>query len=74
LRVFDPEHGNTFDLWAIGRNLKHLSEIMDSRNAARHGEEIPELFSWQFDEFGLTDMTEDSEGARRYLVFLDMHS
>ncbi len=74
LRTFDPEHDNSNDLWAIGHNLKHLSELMDSRNAAKQGEEIPQFYDWQFDHFGLTDMTEQSEGARRYLVFLDMHS
>jgi hypothetical protein len=74
LRAFDPEHGKSYDLWAIGRRLKHLSELMDSRNAVKRGAAIPPLFDWQFDEFGLTDLTESSDGARRYLVFLDMHS
>jgi hypothetical protein len=74
LRAFDPERGDTFELWCLGRNLKHLSELMDGRNAIKHGEEIPQFYDWQFDQFGLTDMTEQSEGARRYLVFLDMHS
>jgi hypothetical protein len=74
LRAFDPEHGNSSDLWAIGRNLKHLSEIVHSRNAVKHGEDIPQFYEGQFDHLGLTDMTEQSEGARRYLVFLDMHS
>ena len=32
------------------------------------------LQSPMLDEFGLTDLTEDSDGARRYLVFLDMHA
>ena len=74
LRAFDPEHGNSNDLLAIGRNLKHLTELIDGRNAVKHGEEIPQFYDWQFNHFGLTDMTEHSEGARRYLVFLDMHS
>jgi hypothetical protein len=74
LTVFDPDLGNTNDLWGIGRNLKHLSELIDSRRAREQGEEIPQFYDWQFDEFGLTDMTEQSDGARRYLVFLDMHS
>ena len=74
LRAFDPEHGNSYDLWAIGRDLKHLSEIMNSCCAREYGEGIPELYEWQFDYFGLTDMTGQSEGVRRYLVFLDMHS
>src|SRR3954463_10209980 len=36
------------------------------------GEAIPEFHGWQLDEFGLTDLTKKSAGARRYLVFLDM--
>lgn len=74
LSAFDPDCGNTNDLWAIGRNLKHLSELMDSRRAREQGEAIPQYYDWQFDQFGLTDLTDMSEGARRYLVFLDMHS
>ena len=41
---------------------------------SHNGREIPELYAGQFDEDGLTDLTEQSEGARRYLVYLDMHS
>jgi hypothetical protein len=74
LAVFDANQGNTNDLWAIGRNLKHVSELIDSRRAHEQGEEIPQLYDWRLDHFGLTDLTEESEGARRYLVFIDMHS
>ena len=68
LRDFDPDTDNSNDLWAIGRNLKHLSELMDSRAALKAGEEIPQFYDWQFDQEGLT------EGSKRYLVLLDMHS
>lgn len=74
LRAFDPDDGDTQDLWGIGWDLKHLSALIDSRRGRERREEIPQFYDWQFDNFGLTDMTEDSEGARRYLVFLDMHS
>jgi hypothetical protein len=74
LRSFDPEDGKTFDLWCLGRDLKHLSELIDSRRALKRGEGIPPFYRWQLDQFGLTDLTEDSDGTRRYLVFLDMHS
>jgi hypothetical protein len=74
LSAFNPDRGDTSDLWAIGCNLKHLSELMDSRRAREQGEAIPQYYDWQFDQFGLTDMTEMSDGCRRYLVFLDMHS
>jgi hypothetical protein len=73
LRAFDHEHDSN-DLSAIGRNLEHLSELMDGRIALKHGDQLPQFYDWQFGHFGLTDMTEQSEGARRYLVFLDMHS
>jgi hypothetical protein len=74
LRALDPEDAQQFDLWLVCRDLKHLSALIDSRWALKHGAETPQFHRWQFDEFGLTDLTEDSEGARRYLVFLDMHS
>jgi hypothetical protein len=74
LHAFDPASGKSFDLWAIGRNTKHLSKLLDSRRAQAQGEAIPQFYDWQFDQFGLTDLTEISDGARRYLVFLDMHS
>jgi hypothetical protein len=74
LRAFDIENGDTHDLWRIGRDLKHLSELIDSRRARAQGDAIPQFYDWQFDYFGLTDMTGQSEGARRYLVFLDMYS
>jgi len=74
LRAFDPDRGDTHDLWCLRRNLKHLSELVNSRRALRQGEAFPEFYRWQLDNFGLTDVTEHSDGARRYLVFLDMHS
>jgi hypothetical protein len=74
LRAFDPAHGDTHDLWCVRHNLEHLSELIASRRRREQGEAIPGFFPWHFDHFGLTDLTEDSEGARRYLVFLDMHS
>jgi hypothetical protein len=74
LSAFDADRGNTDDLLAIGRNLKHLSELIDSNRAHKQGEEIPQFYNWQLDHFGLTDLTEDSEGAKRYLVFIDTHS
>jgi hypothetical protein len=74
LRAFDPQSGDTHDLWCVRHNLKYLSEVIHSRRRQDQGEPIPEFFHWQLDHFGLTDMTEESDGARRYLVFLDMHS
>jgi hypothetical protein len=74
LRRFDPASGKSTDLWAIGRNARHLSKLLDSRRARTRGEAIPQFYDWQFDQFGLTDLTEMSDGARCYLVFLDMHS
>ncbi len=74
LRAFDPQHGDGLELERIGRDLQQLSEHVISRCVREGGNEIPELYEWQFDHFGLTDRTEYSDGTRRYLVFLDMHS
>ena len=73
LRAFDPQTGDSHDLWCIRRKVKHLSELIAARHLREQGEDIPQFFPWQFDDFGLTDLTEHSEGANRYLVFHDMY-
>jgi hypothetical protein len=73
LRNFDPESGLPEQLADIGRQLKHLSEHLYGRRRETRSD-IPEVYEWQFDQDGLTDLIGQSEGARRYLVFLDMHS
>jgi hypothetical protein len=73
LRNFDPESGLPEQLADIGRQLEHLSEHLYGRRRGTRSE-IPEVYEWQLDQEGLTDLTGPSEGARRYLVFLDMHS
>jgi hypothetical protein len=73
LAHFDPEHDEYFNLWAIGGNVTHLSMLLKSCSAVQRSEDIPEHYSWQFDEFGLTDLTGESEGARRYIILLDTH-
>ena len=73
LRAFDPEGPEPWRLGEIGRELVRLSGHLCSRPASE--DETPEFHEWQFDEFGLTDLTyQFPDGARRYLVFLDMHS
>jgi hypothetical protein len=74
LRGLDPQAVNGLELERIGRGLHDLSELVISRDARDRGQDIPQLREWQFDQFGLTDLTGGSQGARRYLVFLDMHS
>jgi hypothetical protein len=75
LTAFDTENGNSHELWAAHRNLQQLEQMMDGRGALADPEAgIPEFYAWSFDEVGLTDMTGNTEGAKRYLVFLDMHS
>jgi len=74
LRDFNPDTGDDHTLWAVGRNLAHLRALMKSKAALDAGKEIPEFYSWQLDNTGLTDLSEQSTGSRRYLVFLDMHS
>jgi hypothetical protein len=73
LRAFDPEAGSPAQLEDIGCELRHLSELMYGRIRGTRTE-IAEVYEWQLDQEGLTDLTGGSEGARRYLVFLDMHS
>jgi hypothetical protein len=73
LYEFDPDTGSSQVMWEASRALKQIQQILDARGAlADHC--IPDFYRWQFDEEGLTDMTEHTEGARRYLVLLDMHS
>jgi hypothetical protein len=73
LYEFDPDTGSSQVMWEASRALKHIEQILDARGAlADHC--IPEFYRWQFDQFGLTDMTDHTQGAKRYLVFLDMHS
>jgi hypothetical protein len=74
LYEFDPDTGSSHVMWEASRALKHIEQILDARGALADNC-IPEFYRWQFDEHGgLTDMTEDTEGSKRYLVFLDMHS
>ena len=73
LTAFDTENGSSHELWAAHRNLQQLEQIMDGRGAIA-SDCIPEFYAWQFDEVGLTDMTCNTQGAKRYLVLLDMHS
>lgn len=61
-------------LWDASRNLQRLQQLSCARSALRHGADIPELYSWEFSEHGLTDLTGSSEGRQRYILFLDMHN
>lgn len=70
---FDPDTGSSQVLWETQRAAEQLKHILDARGALA-SDCIPEFYPWQFDETGLTDMTGNTEGAKRYLVFLDMHS
>lgn len=76
LTDFDQDTGSSQVMWEAQRATERLKHMLDARgtlaDASAGG--IPEFYAWQFDEFGLTDMTENTEGAKRYLVFLDMHS
>jgi len=74
LYAFDPAIGSSLFLWEASRGLTQIEQILDARRALAHAGGIPEFYRWQFDHEGLTDMTPNTEGAKRYLVFLDMHS
>jgi hypothetical protein len=61
-------------LWSASANLKYLHQIARGRAQREVENAIPEFYEWEFDECGLTDLTDNSEGAQRYLVMIDMHS
>lgn len=61
-------------LWAASQNIIYLYGIFGARKKLAAGEELPELFGWQFNQCGLTDMSYFNDGTQRYIVFLDMHS
>ena len=70
---FDPDTGSSQVMWEASRALTQMEHILDARGALADAC-IPEFYRWRFDEHGLTDMTGHTQGAKRYLVFLDMHS
>ena len=75
LKGIDIAQGQPFDDWSFSRNLKYLSQLDHARQAMKNGQDIPAYYSWQLDNFGLTDLSElFPPGTRRYLVMLDMHS
>jgi hypothetical protein len=74
LYEFDPDTGSSHVMWAASRTLKQIEQILDTRGALADAGRIPEFYPWQFDQHGLTDMTTHTQGAKRFLVFLDMHS
>jgi hypothetical protein len=74
LQALGAEENCAMELSTIGLNIQHLSNLLLSRSDRERGDGIPQLYPGRFDEFGLTDLCEETEGSRRYLVFLDMHS
>lgn len=74
LYEFDPDSGSSQVMWEASRALTQIEQILDARGALADAGGIPEFYPWKFDQEGLTDMTEHTQGAKRYLVFLDMHS
>jgi peptidoglycan/xylan/chitin deacetylase (PgdA/CDA1 family) len=71
---FDPDTGSSQVMWELSRAIQQMEQILDARGALADAGGIPEFYPWQFDQEGLTDMTPNTDGAKRYLVFLDMHS
>jgi hypothetical protein len=74
LLTFDCEEGKPHELWSASRNIKQLYELYGARKELASGKDLPDYYSWEFDQTGLTDMTASSEGKQRFIVFLDMHS
>ena len=66
------------ELWGTIEELKRLFSILYSRCLLSDGD-IPEFRCYEFNYFGLTaidqaNVRQQREGARRYIVCLDMHS
>ena len=74
LKDFDPDQGDVFALWCASRNVHLLYETLASRRDDPTACGVAEFYSWQLDQFGLTDLTHDTTGTWLYLVMLDMHS
>ncbi len=74
LQTIDFETDAPSVLWDASRNLQRLQQLSCARSALEHGTDIPELYSWEFSEHGLTDLTGSTEGRQRYILFLDMHN
>jgi hypothetical protein len=70
---FDPDTGSSQALRETQRAAERLKHILDARGALADAC-IPEFYPWHFDQEGLTDTTEHTQVAKRYRVFLDMHS
>lgn len=63
-----------FSLWKEARHLTQIAEYASSLSQLTSTSTITEHYAWQFDEHGLTDLTQQTNGRQRYLLFLDMHS
>lgn len=76
LKQFRSENdaGDRRILFEVGADLKYLYEIANSKHLLEQGSSLPELYSWEFDEVGFTDLSEEDNDDKRYIVFLDMHS
>lgn len=74
LQQFDCLTSKQSDLWRAEQNIKLIGELFSAKQSLEAGSELPEFFSWEFSEYGLTDLTAQTEGEKRYIVFLDMHS
>jgi len=61
-------------LFEVGADLKHLYQIANSKYLLEQGSVLPELYAWEFEEVGFTDLSEEDSDEKRYIVFLDMHS
>ena len=76
LKQFKSENdaGDRRILFEVGADLKHLHQIANSKYLLAEGNVLPELYAWEFEELGFTDLSEEDSDEKRYIVFLDMHS
>ena len=70
----DADNNNKYKLFQVSRNFRHIHEFAINNNADKEGLVPSEFYAWEFDEFGFTDLSNEYEGKKVYIVFLDMHS
>ncbi|MEZ5691973.1 MAG: hypothetical protein R3D71_09980 [Rickettsiales bacterium] len=61
-------------LYQIYQNIRYLYQISLATKELSSSKDIPEFYSWELCNFGLTDFTTITNGKQRYIIFLDMHS
>ena len=71
---------NTSNNWSHLYAVKQYMNFLNSSEAARKLRDTYDIFTspgfyeYQYGEFGLTDMSDEEEGDKTYIVLIDMHT